>query len=545
GGTPTPRGSGGAADLPPVERSIDPSLYILGPNDQLIVTIPALEEISSGGEFPVVVSADNIIALPRGVAIDTRGMSLSEFRKAASNAFERRGGSAQIASIVLVRPRSIYVTVAGDVRNPGRQVLTAADRVSTAIDVASEIEPGTTEADLRDIVRQEGVDDFERTGKRRGTITTLANMPRRNVTVRHNDGTTSRADLVRYIAFGRQSDNPTLREGDHVIVAPADYGGATVAVGGAFNANAEVAFERGDNALMLARIGAGVSASGNPGGAFIARRTETGQSQIPVNLNDTAALAAMLLEPGDRLIVPRVESRPAARTGFVSVEGAVGQPSAYAIVNGETKLSEVIASAGGFADDASINGSYIVRESDPADLEMRAQIQDRLATISTSSLTLEDTVRYKFDQKIQRDRVSADFVRLFMNGDRSADISLRNGDRIVVPLNPRSVYVSGRVVLPGAVDYREGADVNYYINRAGGLSSSADPSRTQIIKYGTAMPLDVEDTQIFAGDEVYVVGERDLPARTPLELTATWLGILGSLGGITFITLQIIDILSK
>src|SRR5688572_11645892 len=183
GGTPTPRGSGAGADLPPVERAIDPSLYILGPNDQLIVTIPALEEISSGGEFPVVVSADNIVALPRGVAVDTRGMSLTEFRKAASSAFERRGGSAQIASIVLVRPRSIYVTVSGDVRNPGRQVLTAADRVSTAIDIASEIEPGTTEADLRDIVRQEGVDEFERMGTRRGTMTMLENMPRRNITV--------------------------------------------------------------------------------------------------------------------------------------------------------------------------------------------------------------------------------------------------------------------------------------------------------------------------------------------------------------------------
>lgn len=542
GGSSVPRRTSTAADLPPVERSIDPALYQLGPNDQLLVTIPGLEMFAEGGEFPVIVSADNVVALPRGVAIDTRGMSLAEFRRVASAEYARRGGSAQVASIVLVRPRSIYVTVSGDVRNPGRQVLTAADRVSTAIDVASEIEPGTSEADLRDIVRQEGVDDFERTGTRRGSIITLANMPRRNITVRHNDGTTGSVDLVRYIAFGHQLDNPTLREGDHVIVAPPDYGGATVAVGGAFNSNAEVSFARGDNALMLARIGAGVNASGNPSGAFIARRTETGQSQIPVDLNDTTALAALMLEPGDRLIVPRAEERPTARTGFVSLEGAVVQPSAYPIVNGETKLSEVIASAGGFSADASINGSYIVRESDPAELEMRARIPDRLATISTSSLTLEDTTRYKFDQKIQRNRVSADFVRLFVNGDRSADISLRTGDRIVVPQNPRSVYVSGRVVLPGAVDYRDGADVNYYISRAGGLSSSADPSRTQIIKFGTAMPLDVDDTPIQSGDEVYVVGERDLPARTPLEITGTWLGILGALSSLTYVILQIAQI---
>jgi protein involved in polysaccharide export with SLBB domain len=540
-----PTSSTFGAELPPIEKAVDPELYLLGPNDQLVVTIPALEDLSLGGEFPVVVSADYVVGLPRGVTINARGMTLAQFRRAVTSAFERRGGALDVSSVVLMRPRSIYVTVRGDVLNPGRFILTAADRVSTAIDMASEIPAGTPEEDLQKILREQGDDKFEQTGSRKQTLLSRDRMPKRNVSVRHNDGTSTRVDLARYAAFGRDNDNPTLREGDEVMVASPDYSGATLTVAGDVNTPMAIEYERGDNALMLVRLSAGLQPKADAKNAYIARRSETGQTRIPIDLGDTAALATMLLEPGDQLIVPRLEARPEARTGFVTVEGAVGQPSTYPIINGETKLSEVIQLAGGFAPDASINGSYIVRESDPADLEMRAQIKERLATISTSSLTLEDTTRYKFDQMVQRDRVSADFVGLFSRGDGTKDISLRTGDRIVVPENPRSVYVSGRVIHPGAVDFHAGSDVNYYIGRAGGLSSSADASRTQVIKYGTGLPLDVQDTPIEPGDEIYVVGERDLPARTPLEVAATALAVLASLGSITFVTLQIIDLLSK
>jgi len=548
GGSSAPRRSTGSAfgsELPPIEKAVDPELYRLGPNDQLIITIPALEDLSLGGEFPVVISADNVVGLPRGVTVNVTGMTLARFRREVDQAYRRRGATFDVTSIALVRPRSIYVTVRGDVRNPGRHMLTAADRVTTAIDVANTITPGTTEAELYHIVEGQGGVAFEQSGTRPGSALSVRDMPRRNITVRHNDGTSERVDLARYAAYGVDSDNPTLREGDEVIVVGPDPTTATVGVGGAVNSPMVVEWRRGDNASMLLRLGAGLQSSANVSGAFIARSTATGQERIAVDLADSASLAAIPLEPGDQLIVPASEARAGSRAGFVTIEGAVSQPSAYPILSGETKLSEVIAAAGGFGVDASINGSYIVRESDPGDLEMRAQIKERVTTISTSELTLEDTTRFKYDQINQRDRVAADFVALFGRGDKSADISLRSGDRIVVPTNPRAVYVSGRVIHAGWVDYREGADASYYIGRAGGLSSTAAAERMQVIKYGTGLPLGVEDTRIEPGDEIYVAGERDYPARTPLEVAATALGIVSSLAALTYVTLQIIDILSR
>lgn len=548
GGASTPRRTSSSAfgsELPPVEKAVDPEIYRLGPNDQLVVTIPALEELMLGGEFPVVISADNIVGLPRGIMLDVEGMTLAQFRREVDKAYRRRSAALEVTSISLVRPRSIYITVRGDVRNPGRHMLTAADRVSTAIDVANSILPGTTEADLYEMVEKQGGDAFDQSATRTGAALSLRETPRRNITVRHNDGSSSRVDLARFAAYGTDIDNPTLREGDEVIVMSPDQTLATVGVGGAVNSPMVIEWRRGDNAAMLMRLGAGLQTSAEPSGAYLSRSTSTGQERIPIDPLDSAALAAIALEPGDQLIIPATAARTGTRAGFVSVEGAVGQPSAYPIITGETKLSEVIAAAGGFGPEASINGAYIVRESDPGHLEMRAQIKERTATISTSELTLEDTTRFKFDQVSQRDRVSADFVALFGRGDKSADISLRSGDRIVVPTNPRSVYVSGRVIFPGAVDYREGAGADYYIGRAGGLASTAAADRMQVIKYGTALPLAVEDTRIEPGDEIYVAGERDYPARTPMEVAATTLGIVSSLASITFLVVSIVNELNK
>jgi protein involved in polysaccharide export with SLBB domain len=531
----------------PVERSVDPDHYLLGPSDQLIVSIPALDYLSDGGEFPVIVSADNIVGLPRGIAIDVRGMTLNQFRREVESAYRRRGGTlAQDLTITLVRPRSIYVTVKGDVPNPDRFVLTAADRVTTALDMASEIEPGSPEWEMLETARATGQLEQERTGSRRRALNDPGNLPLRHVTIRHNDGTSSQADLVRYQAYGRTEDNPTLREGDEVFVRKTDPTIATVAVGGAVNTPIAVPWAQGDNALMLLRLAAGPHPQAQTEGAYIARGgSDAGQETVSVNLRDTAALASILLRPGDRLIVPFVAGRSGGVAGFVTVRGAVNNPSVYPVVSGRTRLSEVIAAAGGFSADASLNGAFIARSADPEQLHHRSTISDPVAGISSSSLTLEDTLRFKYDQELHLGRVSADFVGLFGRGDSSLDVAVRGGDEIVVPRNPRSIYVSGRVLRPGAVEYREGAGVEYYVERAGGYTSAADADRTQVIKFGTGQMIDAEVANVLAGDEIYVPGERDTPVRTSLEQTQTVLAITAGLAGLAYTVVLIINELKK
>jgi len=505
-----------SSELPPVERPIDPEVYQLGPNDQLILSLPLIEP----GEFPLVVSMDNTLLLPRGFALlDVDGMTLARLRRAVDSLFRARSSSYRNVSISLVKPRSIYVTVNGSVLSPGRYVLTAADRVSTAIDLANTVSEDIP-SEQREILLKERTRLSEQGASRYGGVAGGV-IPQRWVTVRHNDGTSRRIDLIRYRALGAGVDNPTLREGDEVIVHDADPSAATIAVAGAVNAPTVIPYSPGDNALLLARLGAGMR--GVSGTAYINHVGEGGLVRIPVDLDDTAALAGIMLSPGDQLVVEHAEPAMTGMqgTGVVSVVGEVMRPSTYPIVPGSTRLSEVIQFAGGFTPQAALNGAYINRRNDARIYRRDLRNADPGGVIATSSLTLDDTTRLKHDIEDQHNRVSADFIAVFERRDAQKDVPLENGDEIVVPANPRHVFVRGRVSHPGWVPYAPGADYETYIELAGGYTDAAVPSRVQVLKYGSGIWDSPGNTEIRPGDEIYIPGERDVPARTSLEVAST------------------------
>ena len=61
------------------------------------------------------------------------------------------------------------------------------------------------------------------------------------------------------------------------------------------------------------------------------------------------------------------------------------------------------------------------------------------------------------------------------------DITLREGDRLVVPEYNGTVKISGNVMYPNTVAYVEGENYKYFVNQAGGFGNRAKKSKTFII----------------------------------------------------------------
>lgn len=509
--------------LPPIERPVDPNAYVLGPNDQLIISLPIFER-----DFPVVVSMDNTLTLPRGFQVNVEGMTLTRLRRVVDSLYATRSGMYKDIGVSLARARSIYVSIEGDVMHPGRMVVTAADRVLSAIEVANRTQDLLPDVEIELNRKQQQQQANQSITKNLGSVIAI-DMPYRRVALRHNNGITQDVDLLRYEAFGDTSQNPMLREGDVLYVRRPDPTTATVVVAGAVNKPAALPFRAGDNALLLIRLAAGFRDDANPRAAYIARQSETGIGSIPIDATDSSALMAVALMPGDQLVVPTTDVRPMARAGVVSIVGEVMRPSAYPIIPGVTRLSEVIEKAGGFTPDASLNGSFITRPVDPKLFVAKAEGNDEaIGGMSTSSLKLEDTIRFKYDTELQKNKVSVDFSGLFERHDPTKDIVLQHGDQIVVPTNPRSVFVRGRVAQPGWIAYKAGANIDYYIGATGGYTDAADQDRVAVVKFGTGIWKE-RDADIRPGDEIYVPGERDTPARTSLEQANTFIQITSTL----------------
>ncbi|PYN23365.1 MAG: hypothetical protein DMD99_14165 [Candidatus Rokuibacteriota bacterium] len=95
------------------------------------------------------------------------------------------------------------------------------------------------------------------------------------------------------------------------------------------------------------------------------------------------------------------------------------------------------------------------------------------------------------------------------------DVVLVDGDTLNVPEPPQSVLVIGSVRNSTSVQFKEGAGIDYYINRVGGFSKDADKKEAHIVKAdGSAISSFTNVRTIEPGDTVIVPPKEEEKIRT-------------------------------
>jgi len=85
------------------------------------------------------------------------------------------------------------------------------------------------------------------------------------------------------------------------------------------------------------------------------------------------------------------------------------------------------------------------------------------------------------------------------------DVTLADGDTLNVPEPPQSVLVIGAVRNSTSVQYKSGANVDYYVNRVGGFSKEADKKEVHLVKAdGSAVSSFTNIRDVEAGDSIIV-----------------------------------------
>ena len=160
----------------------------------------------------------------------------------------------------------------------------------------------------------------------------------------------------------------------------------------------------------------------------------------------------------------------------VSIEGEVQFKGEYTLDNKNQCLSDLIKQAGGVTKHAYPEGAKLLRKMTQEEQEMMktilhtAQRNSGNDSIDISKITTMTTypVAIELDKALQ-------------NPHSDDDPILREGDRIVVPKYTSTVSINGEVLYPNTVRYMAGKDADYYIELAGGTTSTAKKSKTIII----------------------------------------------------------------
>ncbi len=511
------------ASAMPVGNIVDDNYYLVGPGDVLIIqNLTALSQ-----KNPIVISPENSVIVPRIGMLDLTGKTLADAKNMIIEAIKNSNPKAKVY-ISLYHPRNVVIEVSGNVEIPGTYTFPASFRISTVIKFANQQKSSNLLSYQQNNIL---VNKLVRT-KLYQELFSNSGMPyvssyfSRNITVVHNDGQSINADLEKSQFFNDSKYDPYINEGDKIYVPfnLDDYPVITIA--GSVLRPAVLPFKIGDKASLLLKFGGGLkqNADLNKVKLFLPESNKTINLKIDDKLNllseDVNLESGSIITIGEK-VKPKIKN-----SGVVSVVGEVNEPGVYTIDPNKTKLKDIINMAGGFTENAYLPLAYVIRRdnyiSNSKTLNYRL-----LENFQHSNLTAQDTTRFKIDMLMRQPTVSTDFVAVFDKNVKSANITLKDGDVIKIPSNPKSVYVYGQVRNPGYVPYVENKTMDWYIAQAGGYTESAEKSASRIIRgKNKSWVADDSGVFVFAGDQIYVPA----PPYIPPEVKAqTWTMLIGAI----------------
>ncbi|MCB0701262.1 MAG: SLBB domain-containing protein [Candidatus Kapaibacterium sp.] len=520
----------------PVSNVINPDYYYLGPGDVLMIkAIPMLTT-----PVPVVVSPDNMILLPRsGGLIDVNGKTLTEVRKLIEENITKYKSDA-IVTTSFHKPHLSFVEVEGNVLNSSVYNLPSTFKVSDAIHLANKRGPISEKNNAsEDTYIQERL-RVKKSFSRNQDNSEIVEYWKRNILVIHEDGTSTKVDLIKAKSSGNGHLNPYVRQGDRIIVPFNRNQFGTISISGEVNRPITLPYKNGDKLSELIEYSLGLTSFADTDNIYLfdnGVKTKLNSKDGKIIIENDRELS-----PGAIVIAGNLEERKSINEGVVTIRGFVNNPGAYPIINSKTKLSEIIEQAGGITEGAYLPLAKLYRKTNEFD-ELSESRTEAFKMFRKSNLSLEDTVRYTLDIHSIEPIVSVDFTKVLNSSNY--DVTLENGDEIVIPTSPNRVYVFGRVENPGYVEFEEGKNLLYYINKTGGFTDVADEDRAAVIRKNTSSWIDNEESIVYDGDYIYVPGEVDVSTSTEQAKVSTYAAIGSIILSLGFLIVNIVNTVNK
>jgi protein involved in polysaccharide export with SLBB domain len=279
-------------------------------------------------------------------------------------------------------------------------------------------------------------------------------------------------------------------------------------------------------------------------------RSDLSVKLIPFNLgavfSNPAGADNVQLQPGDTVTIFSQEDVAVPmdkRQVFVRVEGEVKVPGVYQMTAGDT-LQSLIAKAGGPTGNAYLFGTGFYREdvkkeqeanlqraADRLETQLRSEQSRQLANLRGLSSTeaAAMTAQFESERRTAEERI-ARFRKLQPTGRiafgldpnersfaRLPQVTLQNGDRLVVPSKPAFVHVFGAVNVEASPLWRPNSRVKDYLRMAG-TTSDADIDNAFVLRVdGTVVSSDsqgwffgkIGGLEVMPGDTIVVPEKLD------------------------------------
>ena len=239
------------------------------------------------------------------------------------------------------------------------------------------------------------------------------------------------------------------------------------------------------------------------------------------------------LEPYDEVYVRKSPSYSVQQN--VSIAGEVNFPGTYALTKSESRLSDLVKASGGTNQLAYVKGARLERRISP---EERTRMEQVLKMVQFQSATEEDTIDISKLDIGDTYYVGIQLDKALEAPGSDYDLTLREGDRVIVPEYTNTVKVSGNVLYPNTVAYKKGKGARYYVNQAGGWGIRAKKGSTYIVHMNGTVNQMGKGEKPTPGSEVIVPTK----AKSETNKLQMWLAVGSSTASIATMLVSIVNL---
>jgi len=197
----------------------------------------------------------------------------------------------------------------------------------------------------------------------------------------------------------------------------------------------------------------------------------------------------------------------------VTISGQVQSAGKYTLSTRVDKVSDIVKRSGGLISDAYSEGAYIKRSRNNIDSlksdESKTSVEEaynrkfkaqqeaekenltKTANATTTSTILDPNIQKKklkdtldmLFKEMEDDyyQIAIDISQIVKNPGSEYDLVLRDKDEIVIPKMDNKVKISGGVLRPTNIVYRDGLSIGECISSAGGISEYARRGRAYVV----------------------------------------------------------------
>jgi len=488
----------------PVEKAVNPDKYFVGPNDLFNLNIYGYLNQT----IPLMINLEGSLIIPTVGEVKVDGLSLNEVKSKVIKAVKKRYYSSEI-SLNLSMPRSFFISI------------------SSLVQKKIEVTPLTRTSDIIAMIFYDTLNISKNSYRmNNGKEFFNTEISLRNIEILRKDGSVKNVDLYQYFNTNDDKYNPYFMEGDLLKIP---YGQLTknyVTIEGAVQLSGVYEFNKDDNLKTIIGLARGFDTDAETDSISIFRVDPLTNKFDVVNLSFKDNIDYKI-NVFDRIFVKYKSNY--IKNLRVTVLGEVNRPGIYPITFKNTTLKDIIEICGGFKSTAYLPLSIVFRRNDEE--YTKKDTAEIFINMRTNDLIVNEKDKLSFERDVlsRRNRMVVDFEKLFKENDQTQNIILEDKDVIYINDNKKIVYVYGQVNNEGYVPLKEGADYEYYIEKAGGFALAADKSDTRVIKFNSRGWYKADDAKVMSGDFIYV------PKKSPVEFSqiftiiATTIGILASL----------------